>query len=327
MAKGNSGTRKQTVTPRSRRLNRGRRGGSKSLELGGIIAAALKFWKPGLVVISLVIVIVGFSRLTASQVFALHHVEVKGASGELQPEIERTVRQAVGSKRLLDISLEDVRNKLEALPRVRTAWVIRSLPDIIRAEVIERQPAVLVLRQSGNLVWLDSDGTELGDTSVIKTPGAGGLPPLAKGFSEGNRTQAAVAEDKERVALYKKLQDQFSQGPDAIWERLEQIDFTYVPDVSVRLASPSVSIRLGSQDYQNRAETALKVLNAIQKRNLDLLGRFGMKNVQQFIDNPESLASVDTSRGNSVVLIPVHAAVKTSNVQESKPSRAPGKPK
>jgi hypothetical protein len=327
MAKGNSGTRKQTVTPRSRRLNRGRRGGGKSLELGGIIAVAFRFWKPGLVVISLVAVVIGFSKLTASQVFALHRIEVKGASSELQPEIERTVRQAVGSKRLLDLSLGDVRNKLEAIPRVRTAWVIRSLPDVIRVEVLERQPAVLVLRQSGNLVWLDSDGTELGDTSVIQTPGTGGLPPLAKGFSEGNRTQAAVAEDKERVALYKKLQDQFSQGPDAIWERLDQIDFTYVPDVSIRLASPSVSIRLGSQNYENRAENALQVLNAIQKRNLNLLGQFGLKNVQQFVDNPELLASVDTSRGDRIVLIPVHAAVKTSDVQEPKPSRAPGKSK
>jgi len=272
---------------------------------------------------SVVVLLFALNRLASSQVFALHHVVVKGADADLQPEVERTVKQTVGGARILSVDLEAIRQKIETIPRVRTAWVMRSLPDTIRVEVAERQPTVLVLRQSGNLEWLDAEGAELGDTSSVKI--SGGLPPPVRGFSEGNRTPAAVADDKDRIALYKKLQEQFTQSQDGIWDRLQEIDLTFPKDVTIRLIRPAILIRLGNQDFQNRAEQALKVLAAIQNGNLEMLGRFGMKNVQQFIDNPESLASIDISRGNSLVLIPAHPPVKTSDRQE--PSKAPGKSK
>ncbi|HUK92318.1 MAG TPA: FtsQ-type POTRA domain-containing protein [Blastocatellia bacterium] len=327
MGKTNSRIGKQTVSPRARRLKPSRRSRGGSFDIRAILVAAIRYWKPAAVVCSLIILAVGFNRVTASPLFSLRRVEIKGAAAGLGSEIERSVRQTIGGARLLDVDLAAVRQKLESIPRIKTVWVMRSLPDTIRVEVVERQPAVPVLRQNGNLVWLDSDGVELGDPSTIGADPGTALPPIARGFAEGNRTPAAVADDKDRIALYKKMQQEFSQGPTPIWDRIEEIDLMFIKDVRVRLIKPSVLIQLGSSDFQNRAETALKILDAIQRRNLEMLSRYSVKNVQQFIDNPESLSSIDTSRGNSIVLIPNREAPKRSEAQEAKPAKPAGKTK
>ncbi|HEY6331032.1 MAG TPA: FtsQ-type POTRA domain-containing protein [Blastocatellia bacterium] len=323
----NSSVRKQTVTPRHRRLKSSPRGRSGSFDFAAAVGAILRFWKPILALLALAVIIVGYNKVTASPLFALKRVEIKGAAASVSSEVDRTVKQSVGTTRLLDVDLAALRQKIEALPRVKSAWVMRSLPDTIRVEVAERDPAVLVLRQNGNLVWLDGDGIELGDISTIGTGDGATLPPVAKGFSEGSRTPANVADDKNRIALYRKMQHDFSQGPDAIWDRIEDIDLMFVTDVRARLIKPPVQIILGSEDFQNRAETALKILDAIEKQNLEMLGRFRLKNVQQFVDDPASLAAIDTSRADRLVLIPVRETAAKAAAQDAKQGKTTGKTK
>jgi hypothetical protein len=126
------------------------------------------------------------------------------------------------------------------------------------------------------------------------------------------------------------MQQDFSQEPDAIWDRIDQIDLTFVNDVRLRLTNPpnpSVQIVLGSKDFRNRTETALKILDAIQKHSLEMLGRYSLKNVQQFVDDPASLGSIDTSRADRLVLIPARETSAKTDAQEAKPGKPAGKTK
>jgi hypothetical protein len=323
-----SGSRKQAVAPRrTRRLKTSR--GMSSLKLSGLLETARRFGKPAVWVISLLVAVVAYNKLTSSKVFDLHRVEVTGADSGLEPDIERTVKQVVGKSKLLDVDLLGVRQKLEAIPRVKSAIVMRSLPDVLRVEVVARQPAVPVLRQSGMIVWLDSDGVEVGDTATVKIPGVEGIPPLASGFSEGTRTPAAIAEDKERITAYKQVQKEL----DATWNQVDQVDLSFVNDVRIRLIKPSIWIHLGSHDFGNRTETALKVLQAIKGGDAPMLRRYRVPEADRFIQDMNLIGSIDVARPDRVVLSPVAGAAATPNQpvtpkqQESKATKSPGKSK
>jgi len=241
----------------------------------------------------------------------------------LQSEIEQTVRKTVGSTRLLDIELAGIRQKIEAMPRVRSAWVMRALPDSIRVEAAERQATVLARRDDGALAWLDSDAVEIGDVSSVKLPS--GIPPVAKGFSEGARTQLAIADDRERIAVYNQLQEELSIEPGAIWTLIDQIDLSLPKDVTIHLARPAVRIHLGSREFRNRTETALKILDGIKRHDVDMLNRLGVQDAEALIRNPDGITYIDVVRPDRIVLIPAAPEAAKDTKQDSQARNAPGK--
>ena len=203
--------RNQQVAPRaSRRIDRTRSRSRRSIDLRKIFRTAASFAAPAAVLIAIVLAVLGYNALAGSRLFLLHRVIVSDAGLQLQSDIEQMIRRGVAQTRLMDVDLSALRQKIEAMPRVRGASVARVLPDGIFVRVIERQPAVLVRRESEGLVWLDEDAVEMGEFSEVKPPNqssktgeASEIPPIAKGFAEGNRSQAAIAEDKERIGIYK----------------------------------------------------------------------------------------------------------------------------
>jgi len=237
--------RNQVVTPRaSRRLDKTRSRKRSAIDVRQIFRTGAAFARPAAVLIGIVMVVLGYNALASSKLFLLHRVTVSDAEPALRADIEQLIRRTVGQTRLLDIDLSALRQKIEDIPRVRGASVARLLPDGVFVKVIERQPAVLVRRESEALVWLDEDAVEVGEFSDVKPvskdkPGTvAEIPPIAKGFAEGNRSQGAIAEDRERIAIYKQMEREFSEEPNPVWNLLDQIDLTFTKSVSLRLANP-----------------------------------------------------------------------------------------
>jgi hypothetical protein len=301
---GSESARKQVVTPRrSRRIDRVRSRRSPRLDLAGLLSSAAALIKPAAAIVLAVGLIVAYNALINSQLFNLRHVTVLGATPPVQDEVEQTVHRAVQQAKLIGVSLNAVRQKVEALPRVRMAWVARVLPDEMRVEVVERQPAVPVRRQSGAIVWLDADAIELGEVSSFKMSDTGEIPPIAIGFSEGNRSAAAVADDRERINLYKEIEREFTQGR-SIWNLIDEINLTYIKerDVSLHLARPAVNIHVGSRDFRNRFETALKILDAIRRNDPEMLSRYRLQDPERLIKNADRIDFVDAARPDRIVL-------------------------
>lgn len=299
--KGNSRARGQAVIPRtSRRVDRLRRR-SRSVDLKRLLAAAARFAKPGAVVAGLLLAVIGYNSLAGSRLFALEKVEVLGASDSLKPEVREAVARAVGQRGLLDLDLAALKEKVEAVPRVRTARVARVLPDKILVHVEERQPLVPVRRDSASIVWLDADGVELGEITGSKTAERD-VPPVAKGFSEDAHSPVDQATNRERIEIYKQLMRELSEGSEPKWSLLDQIDLEHTPEVSLQLARPPVMIRVGSRDFRNRFETALKILDAIKRGDSEMLRRYKLDDPIRVIENAGRIHFIDAARPDRIVI-------------------------
>lgn len=302
--------RNQVVTPRaSRRLDRARSRRRSTIDIGKLFRTAVVFARPATVLAAVVLVILGYNALASSQLFLLHRVTISDAEPALRGDIEQMIRRAVGQTRLMDVDLSALRQKIEAMPRVRGASVARLLPDGIFVRVVERQPAVLVRRESEALVWLDDDAVEMGEFSDVKPPGsnskpgaASEIPPIAKGFAEGNRSQGAIAEDRERIAIYKQMERDFSEGPNPLWGLIDQIDLSFTKDVNMRLAHPPVLIHLGSTDFRKRFEKALQVLQAVKQGDSELPSRFRVKDIDRLIQNADNISFIDAAHSDRIVV-------------------------
>jgi cell division septal protein FtsQ len=265
------------------------------------MVTARRFAKPAAVVGGVLLVVVGYNVLAGSTLFKLAKVEVHGAGDSLGHEVEQTVARAIGQASLIDTDLVTLRQKVEAISRVRTARVARVLPDKIRVTVGERQPLVPVRRKADSVVWLDAEGVELGEITSIKS-GEKEIPPVAKGFAEDTRSPIDQAANRERITLYRQIQRELSEGRDPKWNLLDQIDLEYAPDVNLHLARPVVVVRVGSRDFRNRFETALKILDAVRRGDTEMLRRYRLDDPERLIENAGKINFIDVARPDRVVI-------------------------
>jgi hypothetical protein len=318
--------RNQIVSPRApRRLDRSRSRHRSTIDVRRIFRTAAAFARPAALLVGVVLVILGYNALANSRLFLLHRVAISDAEPGLGADIEQMIRRTVGQARLMNVDLSALRQKIEAMPRVRGASVARVLPDGIFVRVVERQPAVLVRRESEALVWLDEDAVEMGEFSEVKplpssskSGSAAEIPPIAKGFAEGNRSQGAIAEDRERIALYKQLEQEFSEAPNPIWSLIDQIDLTFTKSVNMRLAHPPVQIHLGSTDFRKRFQKALQVLQAVRQRDSESLSRFRVQDIDRLIQNADNISFIDAAWGDRIVVNIATPGVQKAVRQESK---------
>jgi hypothetical protein len=318
------------VTPRSsRRVGRQHARRKGTIKIGKFFESAAAFARPAAVLAAIVLMVAGYNALASSRLFELRHIMVGDADPALRAEVEQAVRRAVGQSKLMDVDLAAVKQKVEAIPSARSASVARVLPDGLFVRVVERKPAVLVRRESEALVWLDEDAVELGEFStrpMNSKPGeARDIPPIAKGFAEGGRSQAAVAEDRERIAVYKQVEHEFSEGPTPIWNLIDQIDLTFTKDVNLRLAHPPVMIHVGGTDFRKRFERALQILQAIRQGDSELPSRFRVQDIERLIQNKDNINFIDAARPNSIVVNFATPGADKAVRQENKPNQAPKK--
>jgi hypothetical protein len=313
------GKTKQTVTPRGpRRVRVPRPRNSTIARIGRAVAASTGFVKPAGLLVGAVLVMIGYNALAESRLFALKQVEVSNTAPGVATEIEKLVRQAVGQTRLLSIDLAGIKERVEALPRVRSASVARVLPNSLRINVVERKPVVLVRRKSGQVVWLDEDAVEIGDVSQFALEDGKGVPPIARGFTEGTRTPAGIAEDRERIAVYRQIEQEFSEDPNPKWGLVDEIDLSFTKDVNLRLANSIVTIHVGGKDYRNRFETALQILGAIKQGDAEKLSRFRIRDPQRLIQNSRSINFVDAARPDRIVINLSTPGTEKAGKQEKK---------
>jgi hypothetical protein len=319
-------TRTQVITPRAPRkmgaMGRSRR--RNRFNLGTFGAMLVRFAGPLSIIPVLLFCLVGYNLLTRSKLFAVRNVHVSGASQSVAGTVEQVVRKTAGSSRLLDVSLPAVRQQIEALPRIHTATVSRTLPDTISVDVAERQPVILIKRDSGAIVWLDTDSVELGDVSAVGMTDAGGIPPpIATGFAEGTRSKAAVADDMGRIAKYKELEQEFDPS---VWKRINEIELAYYDqEVSVQLVHPAVWVKLGKHDYRHNMDVALMVLEAMKRGDVETLQRLRVQNPEQCIKEQDNVKYIDAARPERLVMNFSTGAAQKAGKQESLVGKPPGR--
>lgn len=326
----------QKVEPRTRRSNsRVVKPRPKSNRAGIRLEPALIFIQTHIQLIAFialaVALFIGYNVLTGSRLFTVTHIEVIQASPTLRTDIEQTVKKTIAQNRLMDVDLAVVKREVEKIPRVREATVARVLPDKIYVRVVERTPAVLVRRGSGNLVWVDIDAIEIGDFKLsdlkanAKANEATKMPPSAIGFTEGNSTSASViADNRERVALYKRLEQEFSTGQ-SLWDFVDEIDLSSLKYVSLQvttreLVNAPLKIVLGNGDFRKRFERAIQVLRALKERDVEMLNVLRISDAERLIDNADRLNFLDATKESIVFSFSSPSTERMPNAGTQKPA-------
>src|SRR5205807_5810742 len=97
----------------------------------------------------------GLHWMLTTQHFAVTSVEVRGVS-RVAPDQILAVAAIQQGTNIFRLDTIDVIGRVEALPEVRRADVVRELPNRVVISVEERRPFTLV--HGGRLHWMDEEG-------------------------------------------------------------------------------------------------------------------------------------------------------------------------
>lgn len=258
--------RQQNVTPRPRRQP-ARQSARSAAPVRRRPVDVRRWLRYAMWTAAVAIPVVAYYVASTSDLFSLKHVEVVGATRTSVSDIEETVRTSAGSY-VLSADLETVRKAVESERTVGTASVVRVLPDTIRVEVTEREPAVVVRLPNGRLAWADLDGKVVGDFR----PQNGVVPPPLAGY-DADPGDRAEAENRDRIAAYTALRDALQ--PDGLWDRIDEVDIKYPQMVKVQLSDSGKVVWLGNKNYRERLTHGLEALDAVARGEMEAPESFG----------------------------------------------------
>jgi len=180
--------------------------------------------------------------LLTSPRFLITEVTVTGAS-RLRPE-DIVAASGIGpGTNLFRLDRDAVLARVESLPLVRRADLVRRFPNHVTLAVEERRPFTLV--HAGRLHWIDEQGVNLGPESRAVAPRA----PVITGL--GPSDLADEGGGSPRVAAGVSLLRMLLRSETALIQHISEIDVSR-PDAPVLYTVDGVEVRIGSDDWEGR---------------------------------------------------------------------------
>jgi cell division septal protein FtsQ len=234
----------------------------------------------------------GYKIFASSSVFTIRKVEVVGSLHASEDEITRAVRAATKNQSLLQADLNKVRHDVESKPIMKRAIVARVLPDTLRVSIEERQPVALARNQSGSFVWFSSDAVEIGDLDVFRPAR---MPPVLAGLNENDRSDYAMHDNRDRVALYQKVLSELGQDANAI----DVIDLTTInpTNINFHLMDRGIVVHVGNLDYHSDLRAALNLIEAAKRGDRARLAELRVSDVEALIQNSSRLSFIYSLNG------------------------------
>jgi cell division protein FtsQ len=196
-----------------------------------------------LIVGTVVVVVLGGHWMLTTPHFAVTAVDVRGAS-RVPPTRVLEVAGIVRGTNLWRIDPDLVRARLEALPEIRRADVVRELPNRVSIVVEERRPFTLV--HAARLHWLDEDGRLLGEErQAVATE-----VPVISGLSEEELATMRTTPGPRARAAITLIRALLRTGSTLAGE-ISEIDMSR-PEGPVLYTVDGVEVRLGSEEWEER---------------------------------------------------------------------------
>ena len=175
--------------------------------------------------------------------FAVVAVEVRGAS-RVPPERILEVSGIVHGTSLWRVDPAQVRARLEALPEIRRADVVRELPNRVSILVEERRPFTLV--HAARLHWLDEDGRLLGEEkNAVATE-----VPVISGLSEDELAGMRSAPGPRARAAITLIRALLRTGS-TLASEISEIDMSR-SEGPVLYTVDGIEVRLGTEEWEER---------------------------------------------------------------------------
>jgi cell division protein FtsQ len=191
--------------------------------------------------------------LTTSR-FAVNAVEVRGAVRVPLERIAEAAAVPLGIN-LWRLDTAAVIARVESLPEVRRAEVVRELPNRVRITVEERRPFTLV--HSGRLHWVDEEGRMIGDEPEAVVPPV----PVISGLSEEEVATMRTAPGPRARSAIKLLRALLRTGS-ALATEISEIDMSW-RDGPVLYTVGGIEVRLGGEDWDERLARLAGVLASV----------------------------------------------------------------
>jgi len=235
--------------------------------------------------------------LMQTAAFEMKTLRITGNARVSAEEIEAVVRRAT-SHGVLRTDLRTLRAELRKHPLIKDVEIARVLPDELRVRILERTPVALVARNRGTPVCVDEEGAIIGDFHLLGSQ----MLPLLVGWSE-EASDLAAAENRQRVALYRQLQQELSAPEPSYWDRVDQVNLRDLKNVTVNLTeSPMTWIHLGDRDFRRRFELSLQILSAVKKQDAAELQRLGVRPTAELLQEDVTISYIDVSQPSRVVV-------------------------
>ena len=180
--------------------------------------------------------------LTAAR-FAVTTVDVRGARRLAPRAIAEAAAIAPGTN-LFWLRTAEIERRIEALPGIRHAELVRSWPNRVTIVVEERRPFTLV--HAGRLHWVDEEGAPVGVEREAVAPSV----PVISGLSPD---ELAVMRERpsprarEAIALIRML----LRSNSALVEQISEIDVSRADD-PVLYTVDGVAVQLGADNWPSR---------------------------------------------------------------------------
>ena len=231
-----------------------------------------------LTMILLVSVVMAYDKLTGSRLFILKNIDLQGTKQVSRDEVMHLL-EPYKSRSLWQLDLKAIRAAVEKNPWVQDAEVARVLPDALRVTIQERRPVAPWRTPNGAVVWVDRDGRSLGELSTNK---ADQIPPIISGLEEGTADEIKVL-NRQRMEAYQKLLTELDQSSGKLAEEIDEIKLNDLQAVRLHLLKRHVNVMLGGTDFRVRIERAIKVLEAIERKDLSALGLLKVSDAEKLV--------------------------------------------
>lgn len=295
-------TRGQIVTTGSRRAASGREGTVVAArprrgraEARSVRVPFILILKIGLLLLCAAAALWGYNVLSSS-FFLLRNVEVSGNHRLSKEELTRIIKHS-SKPGLLSLDLDRLARELESIPAIKQANITRVLPDTLRVEVIEREPVALVRQQDGSIMWMSEDGITLGELESIRSSR---IPPILTGLTEGDKSDVAQEDNRERIMLYQRIIRELDEGEPQLSKLIDEVDLRYPRRVRFQLLDSRIQIDIGDRDFRQRFQSVLEMINAARRGEAAALSKYHIPNVSQLISNADRISHISFMRQDRV---------------------------
>jgi cell division septal protein FtsQ len=175
--------------------------------------------------------------------FAIVSVDVRGASRVPAALILAAAAVQPGTS-LFRLDPRAVAARVEAIPEIRRADVVREFPNRVVITVEERRPFTLV--HAGRLHWLDEEGRLLGAAPEAVVPQV----PVVSGLSDEELTAMRSAPSPKALAAIALIRALLRTGSTLAAE-ISEIDMSR-KDGPLLYTIDGVEVRLGTEDWEER---------------------------------------------------------------------------
>jgi cell division protein FtsQ len=202
--------------------------------------------------------VAGAPALTTTPLLGVRRVDVVGLKRLPEGAVRSAARIEPGAN-LLALDVDALGDRLESLPGVRRAHVVRHLPDRVVLTVEEREPYALVSVSGadGGLFWADADGYLMGPE---RRPTAPVLPILSGAERPADRDHPVGDHLATGMAVLRAVQ----RAGGGLPRRISEIDLER-PGGPVLYTTDGIVVWLGREAWEERLARLDAVLGEIEE--------------------------------------------------------------